>query len=213
MAYIPKKRADNSLHLFYANKCWYYSLSSGQKNCNICGVPCPFLASTSSSIFFLSGWFQFLGFTIYILSKQRVYTSWKTKVKYPETKIFWILKNSCANYLKRKKKNPLKLNSICLLWAFKQKRRVNQISAVTSGSAMIIHTQVNPYKESQGKMWFKVLGLLFRDSEFPPSTPNKVHEPMCAPLSHHKNQCKSSVTQTLNLISEIQRGSKFTFYE
>ena len=139
MAYIPKKHANNSLHLFYANKCWYYSLSSEQKNCNICGVPCPFLASTFSSIFFLSGRFQFLGFTIYILSKQKVYTSWKTKEKYPETRIFWVLKYSCADYLKRKKKNTfLKLNSICLLWAFKQKRGVNQISAVTSGNAMII---------------------------------------------------------------------------
>ena len=111
--------------------------------------------------------------------------------------------------IKKKKKNLLKLNSICFIWAFKQKRGVNQISAVTSGSAMIIHAWVNPYKESQRKMWFKVLGLLFRDSEFPPSTPNKVHEPMSAPLSHHRNQCKSSVTQTLNLISEIQRDSKF----
>lgn len=137
----------------------------------------------------------------------------KNKSEISRNKNILDLKKLLCKLFKKEKKNPLKLNSICLLWAFKQKRRVNQISAVTSGSAMIIHTQVNPYKESQGKMWFKVLGLLFRDSEFPPSPPNKVHEPMCAPLSHHKNQCKSSVTQTLNLISEIQRGSKFTFYE
>ena len=73
-------------------------------------------------------------------------------------------------------------------WELRQKVRLNQISALTPGRSMLIHTSVS--EESQRKLWLKVLGLLFRESEFPPSTPNKIYSPGGASGKEPTCQCK-----------------------
>ena len=121
----------------------------------------------------------------------------KLKEKSPETGMLWVFKISCADNRRKKKKKDtlLSLNDACCKH-LRQKRGVNQNYAIIPGRAMIIHTWVN--RRISEKNWLKILGWA-SIQRLPPSSPNQIHGPVCAPLCY-RIQCKSSVIQTLSII-------------
>ena len=116
------------------------------------------------------------------LQKQECFGSLKSHVQIIEEK-------------KKKKDTLLSLNDACCKH-LRQKRGVNQNYAIIPGRAMIIHTWVN--RRISEKNWLKILGWA-SIQRLPPSSPNQIHGPVCAPLCY-RIQCKSSVIQTLSII-------------